>query len=75
MAKRTPPSIRLRPAPEVRARAVRMVLDHQGEHALQWAAVRSIAAKIGYSGEGLRKWMRQAERDQKLRAGLMNVNV
>jgi transposase-like protein len=47
-----------------------MVLDHQGEHASQYAAIQSIADKIGCSGETLRKWVRQAERDQGLRAGL-----
>ena len=46
-----------------------MVLDHQGEHASQAAAIRSIAQKIGCSGETLRGWVRQAERDQGLRAG------
>src|SRR5512135_1667813 len=56
-------------SPEVRARAVRMVLDHQGEYASQWAAMSSIAAKIGCTAETLRKWVRQAERDQGLRPG------
>ncbi len=56
-------------SPEVRARSVRMVLDHQGEHASQWAAIQSIAAKIGCSGETLRNWVRQAERDQGVRGG------
>jgi transposase len=64
MTKRTPPF-----SPEVRERAVRMVLDHQGEHASQYAAISSIAAKIGCSDETLRKWVRQAERDKGSRAG------
>jgi transposase len=64
MTKRRPPY-----SPEVRERAVRMVLDHQGEHGSQYAAIQSIAAKIGCSGETLRNWVRQAERDRGLRAG------
>jgi len=55
---------------EVRERAVRMVREHQGEHASQWAAIASIAAKIGCTGETLRLWVRRAERDQGGRAGL-----
>ena len=57
-------------SPEVRARAVRMVMEHQGEHASHWAAISSIAAKIGCSGETLRGWVRQAERDRDLRDGM-----
>jgi transposase len=64
MTKRTPPY-----SPEVRERAVRMVLDHQGEHSSQPVAINSIAAKIGCSGETLRDRVRQAERDRGLRAG------
>jgi transposase len=60
----------VRYSPEVRARAVRMVLEHAGDHASQWAAIGSIAAKIGCTGETLRKWVRQAERDQGIRPGL-----
>lgn len=57
-------------SPEVRERAVRMVLEHQGEYDSQWAAINSIAAKIGCNPETLRNWVRQAERDQGKRAGL-----
>ena len=57
-------------SPEVRERAVRMVLTHEGAHESQWAAIRSIATKIGCSPEGLRTWVRQAERDEGKRAGL-----
>ena len=64
MTKRTSPY-----SPEVRERAVRMVFDHQGEHASQYEAIRSIAQKIGCSGETLRNWVRQAERDEGLRPG------
>ena len=56
-------------SPEVRERAVRMVFEHQGDHASQWAAIGSIAAKIGCTAETLRGWVRQAERDQGKRAG------
>jgi transposase-like protein len=56
-------------SPEVRARAVRMVQEHRGDHASQWAAIASIAAKIGCTGETLRNWVRQAERDAGARPG------
>jgi transposase-like protein len=64
MTKHTPPF-----SPEIRERAVRMVREHQGEHGSQWAAIQSIAAKIGCSGETLRNWIRQTERDRGVRAG------
>jgi len=59
-------------SPEIRERAVRMVFEHQAEYDSQWAAMNSIAGKIGCTAETLRKWVRQAERDQGLREGLTN---
>lgn len=47
----------------------RVVLEQQGEHDSQWAAMQSIADKIGCVSETLRKWVRRVERDQGLRAG------
>nr|WP_171701741.1 IS3 family transposase [Shigella boydii] len=50
-------------SPEVRQRAIRMVLESQGEYDSQWAAICSIAPKIGCTPETLRVWVRQHERD------------
>jgi transposase len=56
-------------SPEVTERAVRMVLESQGQHESQWAAIVSIAAKIGCTAETLRRWVRQRERDSGQREG------
>jgi transposase-like protein len=56
-------------SPEVRERAVRLVQDHRAEYESQWAAIRSIASKVGCSGEALRSWLRRAERDARERPG------
>ena len=57
-------------SPEVRARAVRMVVEHEAEHPSRWAAVSSIAAKIGCSADTLNEWVKKAEVDSGKRAGL-----
>ena len=57
-------------SPEVRDRAVRMVLDHAGEHPSRWAAVTSIAAKIGCTPQTLHDWVKKAEVDNGRRAGV-----
>ena len=63
-------STQKRYSPEVRERAVRMVLDQQGQHESRWSATKSIAEKIGCTTESLRRWVQQAERDVGVRPGL-----
>jgi len=57
-------------SPEIRERAVRLVREHQGDYPSEWAAISSIATKIGCTAESLRRWIRQSERDAGERAGL-----
>ncbi len=57
-------------SPEVRARAVRMVLEHEGEYASRWAAMVSIAEKIGCAAHTLNEWIKKAEVDSGKRAGV-----
>jgi len=57
-------------SPEVRERAARMVLEHEREYPSQWAAIVSIAEKIGCSVEALRKWVRRVEIDAGQRGGI-----
>jgi transposase len=55
---------------EMRERAVRLVFEQQGNHESQWAAMVSVAEKLGCTVETLRKWVRQTERDSGQRPGL-----
>ena len=61
---------RQRFSPEFRERAVRLVRDHEQEHSSQWAAIESIAEKMGCSAEALRNWVRRSEVDNGGRPGL-----
>ncbi len=49
-------------SPEVRERAVRMIIEHQGEYASEWATIQSISAKIGCTAETLRRWLRKTQK-------------
>ena len=55
---------------EVRERAVRMVQEHRGEYPSEWAAITSLAGKLGVGTEALRLWLRRAEVDQRQRPGV-----
>jgi len=55
---------------ELRERAMRMVQEHRGEYASEWAAIVSIASKLGMTPESLRKWLRRDEVDGGRRAGV-----
>ncbi len=57
-------------SPEVRARAVRMVLDHEGEYSSRWSAIVSISVKIGCVAQTLNEWVKKAEVDGGRRAGV-----
>ena len=60
----------MRYPPEFRERAVRMLLEQQDQYDSQWAAMNSIAVKVGCTAETLRKWVRQAEQDLGIRKGV-----
>ena len=57
-------------SPVERERAVRLVFDQQDQHSSQWAAIESIASKVGCTAETLRRWVRQSETDQGRRSGM-----
>ncbi len=62
-------------SPEVHERAVRMVMESRGQQDSQWAAIESIGAKIGCTGETLRRWVRRHERDTGQREGMTTAEA
>jgi transposase-like protein len=57
-------------SPEVRERAVRMVLDNPGQHESRWSAILSISAKIGCAPQTLNEWVKRTEVDSGQRGGI-----
>ncbi len=57
-------------SPEVRERAVRMVVEHLDDDSSEWAAITSVSSKLGMTPETLRVWVRRAQIDRGLRPGL-----
>ncbi len=56
-------------SPEVRERAVRMVLEHQGDYSSQWQAICSVAGKIGCSPDSLKTWLNRAQAGNSVQGG------
>jgi transposase-like protein len=61
--------------PELRERAVRMVLEHRADHSSQWATIESIAPKIGCTPQTLLEWIQRTEIDQGTRDGVTTAEL
>ncbi len=62
-------------SPEVRKRAVRLLRDQGKDHVSHWAAIQSVAGKLGCTAESLRRWVRAAEREAGERLGLTRAET
>ena len=62
-------------SPEVRERAVRMVREHRGDYPSLWAAIESIAAKIGCVPQTLNEWVKRDEIDTGTKAGVTTADL
>jgi transposase len=62
-------------SPEVKQRAIRMVFEHAGSYPSEWAAISSIASKLGMSAETLRSWIRSEQVDAGKRPGITSRNL
>lgn len=61
--------------PEVRAKAVRLVVEHRGDYPSEWAAIKAVSSRLGMNAEALRNWLRQQQVDDGQRDGVSTEAV